>query len=493
MNQPETPAFPPNEPPPEALVRRLYEQQQTLRDEVLRLREEQLRLREKVGSGDARKKDDGDAGKDGKSKDDGGEKKADGGDKPGDKHDPKQDVPKKPLPAKIRDGARAHPLRTVLILLVIAGVVTAGLWLFHHIHTYEGTDDAQVDADVSAISPRITGTVTGVYVVDNQIVHAGDLLVEMDVPDYQVAIAQAQANLEQAKAQAKGEAPNVPITDVNNTQNIATSGSDVSGAGSEAAAAERDYIAAMAQERAAEADYQNALLEQQRSQKLVQTGAVSPQDYDTHTTTAAKSLASLDAARAATQASLNRQAEARSKLSDAVSKSQATKANAPRQVEIQKASVASREAQVLAAQAQLDQAELNLKYTKIYAPVDGIIGKKSVNIGDRVSPGQQLFALVQTKDLWVTANYRETQLQHMHPGERAVIHVDALDLDFEGSVQSMPGATGAIYSLLPPENATGNYVKVVQRLPVRIQINANQVGYDRLRPGMSVEPTVYLQ
>jgi membrane fusion protein (multidrug efflux system) len=381
----------------------------------------------------------------------------------------------------------------VIILLAIAGVVTGGLWLFHHIHTYEDTDDAQVDADVSAISPRITGTVTGVYVVDNQIVHAGDLLVEMDVPDYEVALEVAKANLEQAKAQAKSEAPNVPITDVTNTQNIATSGSDVSGASSEAAAAERDYIAAMAKERAAEADYQNALLEQQRSQKLVQSGAVSSQDYDTHTTTAAKSLASLDAARAATQASLNRQAEARSKLADAISKSAATRANAPRQLEAQKATVASREAQVLAAQAQLDQAELNLKYTKIYAPVDGIIGKKSVNIGDRISPGQELFALVQTKNLWVTADYRETQLTHMHPGERAKIHVDALDLDFNGSVQSMPGATGAIYSLLPPENATGNYVKVVQRLPVRIQIDANQVGYDRLRPGMSVEPTVYLQ
>ncbi len=148
---------------------------------------------------------------------------------------------------------------------------------------------------------------------------------------------------------------------------------------------------------------------------------------------------------------------------------------------------------MLGAQAQLDQAELNLKYTKIYAPVDGIIGKKSVNIGDRISPGQQLFALVQTKDLWVTANFRETQLEHMHPGERADIHVDALDIDLRGSIQSMPGGTGAIYSLLPPENATGNYVKVVQRLPVRIQLDENQVGYDRLRPGMSVEPTVYLQ
>jgi membrane fusion protein (multidrug efflux system) len=164
--------------------------------------------------------------------------------------------------------------------------------------------------------------------------------------------------------------------------------------------------------------------------------------------------------------------------------------NAPRQMETRRASVLVRQAALEVAQAQLAQAQRNLSYAKIVAPVAGIVAKKAIAVGDHVAPGQLVVAIAQLDSLWVTANFRETQLGRMHPGQHAAVHVDAIDVDFEGSVESLGGATGSRLSVLPPENASGNYVKVVQRIPVRIRLEAGQAGLDRLRIGMSVEPKV---
>jgi membrane fusion protein (multidrug efflux system) len=167
--------------------------------------------------------------------------------------------------------------------------------------------------------------------------------------------------------------------------------------------------------------------------------------------------------------------------------------NEPRQVAIQRETLAMRDANLLAAQAQVHQAELNLQYTNIYAPADGIVGDKSVQLGTQVAPGEEMLAVTETTDIWVTANFKETQVRKMRPGQSVTIHVDALSQKFDGYVEALSGASGSVYSLLPPENATGNYVKVVQRLPVRIRFKRGQPGLERLAPGMSVEPKVWVR
>lgn len=207
---------------------------------------------------------------------------------------------------------------------------------------------------------------------------------------------------------------------------------------------------------------------------------------DSASATVAANKASVESAARMADQRRAQVAEARTRLSQ-------SNRNAPRQVAISQANLKSKQAQANAAKAGVDKALLDLSYTNVIAPASGIIGKRSVELGSTVQPGQQLFTIAQIADIWVTANYKETQLQRMRPGQKAKIHVDAFDQDFNGYVESMPAASGSITSLLPPENATGNFVKVVQRLPVRLRFDKNQTGLDRLRPGMSVEPKVYLQ
>ena len=189
-------------------------------------------------------------------------------------------------------------------------------------------------------------------------------------------------------------------------------------------------------------------------------------------------------------AARQRVAQKKAKLDTATTRLRETQQNAPRTLVAREAALQVRKANLDLAEAQLKQAQLNLSYAKIAAPAAGVIGKKSVNVGERVQPGQQLMALTQTGNLWVTANFRETQLDRMRVGQTVKVHVDAIDRDYSGTVESVAGATGSRYSLLPPENASGNYVKVVQRIPVRIRLDPNQPDVDRLRPGMSVEPKV---
>ena len=378
--------------------------------------------------------------------------------------------PKQP-PAKNK-GRVTRPRVVGGVSVVLA--VVAGWWLYAR--QYEDTDDAQADGNISAVSPRVSGTVTTVDVVDNQAVKAGDLLVELDRSDLEVAVAQARAALAQADAAYEAESPGVSITETSNQASLANADAELANAEADLEAAQRDLDQAVANNRYAQ-------LQRSRGQRLLASEAMSQSDFDQRASAA-------DAADATVKAARKHVDQRRAHLATAQARLRETRLNAPRQLASRGAELQVRKANRELALAQLQQAELNLGYASIRAPVAGIVGKKSVNIGDRVQPGQQLLALTQTDDIWVTANFRETQVEHLRIGQGATVHVDAISRDYRGTVESFGGATGSRYSLLPPENATGNYVKVVQRIPVRIHLDPGQPEMDRLRPGMSVEPKV---
>jgi len=379
----------------------------------------------------------------------------------------------------VRTGARDARKKRAIRVRAAAGVLVVALgaltWWLHARH-YEDTDDAQVDGNISAVSPRVPGTVTAVHVVDNQEVKAGDVLVELDTTDLEVALAQAKANVAQAEAQLSAENPNVPITVTSNLAAAQNAGADVEAARTDLEAANADLDQAVANDRLAQ-------VELGRARQLISGNSIARAEYD-------QRAAAADVSRAAVVAARKRLAGRKARLDAALAHQREIQQNAPRQVGAREATVLVRRANLDLALARLKEAQLNLSYARIVAPADGIIGKKSVNVGDRVQPGQQLVALTQTGALWVTANFRETQIEQMRIAQRARVRVDALSRDFEGQVESFAGATGSRYSLLPPENATGNYVKVVQRIPVRIRLDAGQPEMKRLRPGMSVEPEV---
>jgi membrane fusion protein, multidrug efflux system len=392
--------------------------------------------------------------------------------------DPASRVQAPPPDVKPTGEARRRSIRVRVIAGALAlAFVALGWWLYAR--RYEDTDDAQIDGNISAVSPRVAGTVVAVHVVDNQEVKAGDLLVELDATDLRVALAQAKANVAQAEAQVSAENPNVPITQTSNAAAMRNADAEVESARTDLDAAEAELEQAKANDRLARVDLA-------RAEQLIQGGSIARAEYD-------QRGAAADVTRAAVVAARRRAAGKQAKLDAALARQREVRQNAPRQLGTREAALQARRAYLELAQAQLEEAKLNLGYARIVAPADGIIGRKSVNVGDRVQPGQQLMALTQTGDLWVTANFRETQLQHMRAGQHARVSVDGLSRDFEGEVESFAGATGSRYSLLPPENATGNYVKVVQRIPVRIRLDHGQPDLKRLRPGMSVEPKVWIR
>ena len=387
-----------------------------------------------------------------------------------------------------RGRSRAVKLLVLLAVLAAAGVGAEQLW--GYFDSYESTDDAQIEGHLNGISSRISGTVIAVHFEDNQRVTAGDVLVELDPRDYKVALEQAKASMGLAASQLTAERPNVPITQTSNESVVATSEANISQAEAAVAQAERDYDSTIADLRQAEANNTRAQAEEGRYRGLVDKEEVSRILYDQKVADARAGEAAVDAKRASSEAArrviAQRQASllaAQTQLSEAVQ-------NNPRQLLLREATVQMRQANIAVFKSQVDQAELNLSYTRIIAPVGGIAGKKSVEVGEQVRTGQQLLTISQTDEVWVTANFKETQLKRMHPGQTVSVSVDALDRKFDGLIESMPGATGAVYSVLPPENATGNYVKVVQRLPVRIRLKRDQEGLDLLHPGMSVEPVV---
>jgi membrane fusion protein, multidrug efflux system len=405
---------------------------------------------------------------------------------------PPPDKPKKPAAKRARRYVKRHPGRVLLGALVLAVVIAGGVLLWNHLSSYEDTDDAQVDGHLIMLSPRISGTVVGVYAENNQYVQSGQVIVDLDPRDYEVALQHAQAAYEQAIAQLHAESPNVPIVVTTNQTTISEGEAAVVVAEKAVAAAQQAYQARLADQRNAEAQNAKAQRDVERYAPLVAKEEVSRQQFDAVRATAESDAASVDAARAAVEVSLRDLDERGAELLQAQTRLQGAQQNAPRQTASRQAAVQTRQADISAAKAVVDQATLNLSYTKIVAPVSGVVANKTVELGERLEPGQDMLDISQVDDIWITANFKETQLKRMRPGQSVDVHVDALGQTFHGYIEAMPGATGAVTSLLPPENATGNYVKVVQRLPVRIRLKPGEDRGHRLRIGMSVEPKVWL-
>jgi len=319
--------------------------------------------------------------------------------------------------------------RNLILVLILLVAAAVAVPGWRYLSSYEDTDDAQVDGHIIAVSSRINGTIVGVYVVDTQPVREGQLLADIDPSDYVVAIEGARARLGQAQAQVES--------------------------------AKADYQTALSKVGEDDATSAKAEYDVPRLKILAAKGAARTEDYQESLRIAKVARATVDADRASANAALK--------------------------------NIASRQAAVKQAQADVDQAVLNYSYTKITAPMSGVIGKKSVEPGQRVQPGESLLAVVPLDDVWVTANFKEDQLRRMQPGQPVDIHVDALGRTFKGFVDGLGSASGERFSLLPPENATGNYVKVVQRIPVRIDLAPGQNVNHRLVPGMSVESTVWLK
>ncbi|MFO0727556.1 MAG: HlyD family secretion protein [Myxococcota bacterium] len=379
-------------------------------------------------------------------------------------------------------------------MIGVASVVAlAALAYYVRSRGYEETDDAQIDGTLSSISARVPGTIQAIAVVENQRVKAGDLLAELDPRDLEVSLAQAKALVAQAEAQLRAEDPSVSMTETSNLAALSGASSDLASAQAGLSAARKEVEQLTAQLAQLEATDRNVQLDRERSSRLVHSGAVTQAEFDSRNNAAIASTAAVEALKQALAAARDRVLQREASARAAESRKTEVQSNAPRQVETRKAALLVRQAALDLARAQLEQAELNRSYARITAPSDGIVGKKSVAVGDRVAPGQQLMAITQAEGLWVTANFRETQLARLRPGQHAKVHVDALDSELEGELESIGGATGSRLSVLPPENASGNYVKVVQRIPVRIRLNPGQSGLDRLRPGMSVEPEVSVQ
>jgi len=381
--------------------------------------------------------------------------------------------------------------RNIVILAIIAVVLIAGLFLWHYLSSYESTDDAQADVHLYPISARVSGHVVRVNVNDNQWVEKGTVLVEIDPTDFQVAVAQAQANLANAEATAQSLNITVPITSVNTLSQLESASSGIEDATAGVRAAEKQLAAAHAQLEQAEANDVKAQDDLHRYKLLVDKREVAEQIYDQALASARSSTATVVAASANESAAEQFIQQARSRLTQAAANHKSAETG-PQQVLSTRARVRAAIADVEQRRALLEQAQLNLQYTKVLAPVTGEVNN-TVVVGMNVQDGQQLLTVVPLDEVWVTANFKETQLKHMRVGERAKIHVDSTDQTLKGHVDSIAGATGPLFSLLPPENATGNYVKIVQRIPVKIVLDPGENRDRRLRPGMNVVPDVYLK
>jgi membrane fusion protein (multidrug efflux system) len=377
----------------------------------------------------------------------------------------------------------------VIVVVAILALVAAGFWWRS---TYsESTDDAQVNGHLIQVSARIAGQVAKVYVDENQVVKAGDVIAELDPSDYKVAVENAEAALASAQANAAAANVNVPITTVNTGSNLTSADANLSGSHDAVEQAEQQLQAAHARVAQANANNTKAQADLERYKPLVEKDVISKQQFDAAVAAADAARAALSDARHSEQAAGDGVKVARERETQALAGLKFAQTG-PQQVAAQSARAKQAQAQVAQAQAQLDMARLNLSYTKIVAPAAGIITRKSVEINQNVAPGQNLMMLVSLEGLWVTANFKETQLRHMSAGQAVEIDVDSTGRTYHGKVTQIGGATGSVLSLFPPENATGNYVKVVQRVPVRVDFTdlANEDPNHELRPGLSVEPKV---
>jgi len=391
--------------------------------------------------------------------------------------------------------ASAYPRRRsykrwiLLVSLVVLAVACALFW--HYLSGFESTDDAQVDVHLYPVSARISGYVQKVDVGDNQWVDKGFTLVEIDPKDYEVALARAQATLDASEATSKSLDIDVPISSVDTSSQLKFTSSDIENAEAAIQAAEKEAAAAHARVVEAQAENVKAQDDVTRYRLLLTKEEIPKQVYDHAYADAATDVAAVAAAEASEAAALQAVQEAHSRLIEAQAKYEDAQAG-PQRVASTRARALAAVADIRQKRAAVDQAQLNLGYTKILAPVTGEVTKKVV-VGLNVEPGEQLLTVVPLDQVWITANFKETQLKHMRVGQKAEIHLDSNGRTYNGHVDSIAGATGPLFSLLPPENATGNYVKIVQRVPVKIVLEPGENRDHQLRPGMNVEATVYLK
>ena len=385
-----------------------------------------------------------------------------------------------------------HAKWLIVFALLVLAVGVFFLWTY--LASYEATDDAQIDGHVNSVSSRVSGHVLKLNVEDNQYVEKGTVLVEIDPADYEVAVAKARAEYADAQAQAAAAGINVPITHVSTSSQISGAQAGVSSAQAGIAAARQQFEAAKSQVAEAEANNIKAQSDLARYKLLIDKQEISAQQYDQAVAAAHAAEATLQAAKASADSYAAQIEQAQGKLLQADAELR-TAGTAPQTVQATRARALSAQAVADQKKADLDQAELNLQYTKVTAPVSGAVSNRTVEVGQNVQPGQEMMKIIplDEADLWVTADFKETQLKSMKPGQAADIKVDANGRTYKGHVDSIAGASGARFSLLPPENATGNYVKVVQRIPVKIVFDHGTIKEHELRPGMSVVPKVWIK
>ncbi len=393
-----------------------------------------------------------------------------------------------------RDAILNHPHTKLVVILAGLVILAAVFLLWRYLASYESTDDAQIDGHVNSISARVGGHVLKLNVEDNEYVEKGTVLVEIDPADYEVAVAQARAVYADAQAQAAAAGINVPITNVSTSSQISGAQAGVSSAQAGIAAARQQLEAAKSQVIEAEANNTKAQNDLVRYKQLIDKQEISQQQYDQAVAAAQAAAATVQAARSRADALAAQVEQAQDRLRQANAELR-TADTAPQTMRATRARALSAQANADRRKAELDQAELNLQYTKVIAPVSGAVSNRTVEVGQNVQPGQELMKVIPLDEanLWVTANFKETQLEKMKPGLPAEIAVDATGNTYKGHVDSIAGASGARFSLLPPENATGNYVKVVQRIPVKIVFDKGEIKEHELRPGMSVVPKVWIK
>ncbi len=380
--------------------------------------------------------------------------------------------------------------RWILLAFAVVALAGASMWWLHS-QNYETTDDAQVEGHLDLVSTRISGTVTYInpLVEDTHFVEAGTLLLELDPRDYAAELEHAKANLDTSNAEARSAQVTVPIIDATAFGQLHSAEAAKEQALASVQSEQANLVAAQHKLQQDQAIYARAERDRIRYQALVEKREISRSDYDARETEATAAAQAVEGDRAVVTSREQKIAEARSLVVEREAQIEAARI-APQQVTDARAKSDSAGGHLEQARADLHTAQLNLSYTKIYAQVSGVIGRKTVELGHHVQPGQSLLAIVPLDAIWITANFKETQLKHMRPGQPVTIRVDTFGRDYQGKIESLPGAAGPLFSLFPPENATGNYVKVVERFPVRIRLDKDQDKEHMLRPGMSVEPTV---
>jgi len=382
--------------------------------------------------------------------------------------------------------------KIVALIACLLVAIAAGILIYRAL-LYEGTDDAQVQGHIMPLSARVSGQILKVECEQGQIVHAGDILVVIDPRDYTVARNQAAADLADAEAAAISSHLSVPITSASAFSTLDSAQAAVKNAEAGVAAAQQNLQADQAALQQAEANAARTDADLARYEQLVKKEDISQQQYDAALSSARANQAAVKTAEAIVAAAGQALQQAQGRLVQAKADLRSAQ-TAPKQVLLTDAKARSAEAQVALRKARLEQAQLNLDYTIIRSPVTGVVGKRTAEIGQNASVGQELIDVVPLDDIWVVANFKETQLAHMKPKQPVDIRVDAYGRKWTGHVSNLGGGTGSVFSLIPPENATGNYVKVVQRIPVRIDFDRQDRGNFNaeglLKPGMSVEPEV---